>query len=136
MPVTSNRTLGIDVYGLMHLLCIPRQLRRDNAFGLRLLKAIDRTTVVTARLDGNYSADYDISWLTVARANFGLDLQWKPAPEQSNWFWEWFGRLATVVLGMIPVIGPFLAVGFPIAWAVITDPDNVYTIFKETCSLY
>lgn len=135
LPVTSNRTLGIDVHGLMHLLYIPHQLRRDNAYGLRLLKVVDRTTVTTVRLTTNFSFEYDISWLTVARANFGLHLQWKPAPKQSNWFWAWFGRLATHLVGLIPVIGPFLAIGFPIAWALITDPDNAYRIFKETFPL-
>lgn len=135
LPVTGNRTLGIDVHGLMNLLCIPRQLRRDNAYGLRLLKVVDRTTVTTVPLSKTYSSDWDISWLTVSRANFGLDLQWRPAPKQSNWFWQWFGRLATHLLGLIPVIGPFLAIGFPIAWALITDPDNVYQIFRETFPL-
>ena len=132
LPVTSNRTLGIDVHRLMHLLYLPRQLRRNNAYGLRFLKVVDRTMVTTVQLSTNYSSDYDISWPTVARANFGLDLQWKPVPKQSNWFWERFGRIATHLVGLTPVIGPFLAIGFPIAWAFIADPDNAYNIFKKT----
>ena len=40
-------------------------------------------------------------------------------------------NVLTIALGMIPVAGPFLAVAFPIAWMLISDPDSAFEELKN-----
>ena len=75
-------------------------------------------------------ARYNISWLTVANANFGLDLQWRPA-QRSSWLENFMKNVLTMALGMIPVVGPILAVAFPVAWALISDPESAFEELKN-----
>ncbi|KAG8526385.1 uncharacterized protein KY384_000379 [Bacidia gigantensis] len=124
-------TIGFDVQGLIQLLPLPRQLRKDNVYASRLIKIVNRSNIVinssSFRPDNprTYLRAWDISWLTVANANFGLDLQWKPA-QGGGWLENFFKNVLTMALGAIPIFGPILAVVFPVAWTLIVDPDSAF----------
>lgn len=75
-------------------------------------------------------ARYNISWLTVANANFGLDLQWVPT-QRSDWFENFMKNVLTIAVGMIPVVGPMLAIAFPVAWTLIRDPESAFDELKD-----
>lgn len=40
-------------------------------------------------------------------------------------------NVLTIAVGLIPVIGPFLAVAFPIAWTLLSDPDSAFEELKN-----
>ena len=125
LGVWRGHTLGIDVQGLIQLLSLPRQLRKANAYASRLVKLVPMGDVRTAPLGPTYYAGWDIDWTTIAKANFGLDVQWKPA-QRGSWFENFFKNVLTMALGMIPVVGPILAVAFPVAWMLIVDPEAAF----------
>ncbi|KAL8753873.1 MAG: hypothetical protein Q9199_004738 [Rusavskia elegans] len=69
------RTLALDVTGLIELLTLPRQLRRDNCYNLKLLILQQSTRLKPdPGLSKSYSDRPDVSWLTVAKGNYGLNL--------------------------------------------------------------
>ncbi|KAL8729856.1 MAG: hypothetical protein Q9181_004861 [Wetmoreana brouardii] len=84
----------------------------------------------TRPLGIHYRAAYDINWLTVANANFGLDVQWKPA-QRTSWLGDFIKRVLTDALSLIPVAGPTLAVLFPLAWTLIVDPDSALDELRD-----
>ncbi|KAL9038035.1 MAG: hypothetical protein Q9214_005443, partial [Letrouitia sp. 1 TL-2023] len=130
LGVWREATLGIDVQGLIQLLSLPRQLREANAYASKLVKIVNMNNVNTAGLGPTYYAGWDIDWTTIANANFGLDVQWKPA-QRGSWLENFFKNVLTMALGMIPVFGPILAVAFPVAWTLIVDPDAAFDELKN-----
>ena len=80
----SRSTVGLDVRGLIQLLTLPRQLRRDNCYKLKLVRLISASDVKTVPVTQSVSDDFDKSWTQVASGNFGLDLTWR-APEKTTW---------------------------------------------------
>ncbi|RYP68637.1 hypothetical protein DL769_005474 [Monosporascus sp. CRB-8-3] len=90
LPVKSGRTLGMDIYSFVQLLSLPRQLRKGSPFQSRLLKLAPCTAVKTIPVNFRYSDSYDFRWPTVANANFGVDVQWRPA-EPSDSFQDYRG---------------------------------------------
>ena len=127
---SRGHTIGFDVHGLIQLLSLPRQLRKNNPYASRLIKITGRTTIRTQVLNSHFLKEGDLNWITVAGANFGLDLQWKPA-QRGTWLGNFMMNVITIDLGMIPVAGPFLAVLFPVAWTLIVDPDSAYDLLKD-----
>lgn len=130
LGVHRNRMIGFDVYGLIQLLSLPRQLRRDNPYAARLIRTVRREDIQTVWLWSTWSAANDLDWTQVANANFGLDLQWKPA-QRGTWLGNFIRNVITAGLGMIPVAGPFLAILFPVAWTLIVDPDSAYDLLRD-----
>lgn len=74
-----GRTLGLDIYGLAQMLSIPRQLRKGSPFQSRLLRVVPFRDVKTVPVQRRYYDKYDFDWPTVCKANFGIDVQWRPA---------------------------------------------------------
>lgn len=130
LGVYEQSVIGFDVHGLMQLLALPRQLRNDNAYASKLIRIIPRASLASQGSTTTLFARHNISWLTVANANFGLDLQWKPA-QRSSWLENFMKNVLTIAVGMIPVVGPILAVTFPIAWALISDPESAFEEMKN-----
>lgn len=130
LGVHSRHAVGFDVHGLMQLLALPRQLRNNNAYASRLIKIVTQESLRSQGSATTLLARYNISWLTVANANFGLDLQWVPT-QRSNWFENFMKNVLTIAIGMIPVCGPILAIAFPVAWTLIRDPESAFDELKD-----
>ena len=128
------RSVGFDVTGLVQLLSLPRQLRRDNCYNLRLIKILDFGWVKTIPVTKSYSDDRDLSWLTVANGNYGLDLTWKP-PEKSTWMESFIRNTLTIAIGFIPGVGPLLAITFTVGWELLSqeNPQAAYDLLKSLC---
>ncbi|KAE8136538.1 hypothetical protein BDV38DRAFT_283753 [Aspergillus pseudotamarii] len=115
--------LAINIRKLVNLLSLPRQLRGHDCFSSRSIVMVDRKLTPTTGAAQNFSSSADLSWTTVAGANYGLSLQWKP-PQATMWLADFIKNSLTVAIGFIPVIGPLAAVCFPLAWTAIADPAS------------
>lgn len=65
----------------------------------------------------------DLSWTTIASANYGLTIQWKP-PQATSWLANFIKNTISIAVGFVPFIGPLAAVAFPLAWTAIADPES------------
>ncbi|KAI4281611.1 MAG: hypothetical protein L6R38_003552 [Xanthoria sp. 2 TBL-2021] len=124
LNVHPNTTVAFDVPGLIQLLSVPRQLRRANPYAMKFIKMVNRNNVHTALLPsfGTFRHHHDMDWTRVASANFGLEIQWKPT-QRGTWLSNFLKNVLTFAIGLIPVVGPLLAIAFPLGWTAITDPD-------------
>ncbi|KAL9601208.1 MAG: hypothetical protein Q9219_002708 [cf. Caloplaca sp. 3 TL-2023] len=128
-----QKTIGIDVSGLISLLALPRPLRRDNCYNLKLLK-LEQTTLPESDpgLEKTFSCSPDVSWLTVAKGNFGLDLTWKP-PQKTTWEENFIKNCINFGLGWVPFAGPVLQIMFSVGWTFISteDPEAAFSVLKD-----
>ena len=134
MRTDALRSVGFDVTGLIELLALPRQLRKDNCYNLRLIKAVDSRAIKTIPVTKSYSDKPDKSWTTIANGNYGLDLTWKPA-EKSTWVEQYIRNTLTFAIGFVPVVGPFVQILFSVGWEIVVqeDLDGAYKMLKELC---
>lgn len=129
------RTLALNVTGLIELLTLPRQLRKDNCYNLKLIKLQDPNSLQPTQKAEKTQRNYaDISWLTIASGNFGLDLTWSP-PQKSTWQENFIKNTINVALGFVPGAGPFLQIMFSVGWTLVSeeDPDAAFKILKDLC---
>ena len=134
MKSDAFRSVGFDVSGLVQLLTLPRQLRRDNCYNLRLIKMTSAGAIKTISVTKSYNDGPDKSWLTVANGNFGLDLTWKPA-EKSTWMESFIRNTLTIAVGFIPTVGPIVQILFSVGWELISqeNPQGAYDLIKTLC---
>ena len=135
LPKNVQRTLALDVTGLIELLTLPRQLRRDNCYNLKLLKLQQAISLQPdPGVSKTYSDDPDISWLTVANGNYGLDLTWQP-PQKSTWQENFIRNVLTVGIGFVPGVGPILQIMFSVGWTMVSeeDPEAAFELLKNLC---
>ena len=128
----ETRTLGLDVFGLLQLLSLPRQLRKKNAYSSKMISLVPCSLVNTIPLTADCIRKNasDISWLQISKANFGLELQWVPH-QPSGWFEEYMVNAIKFGLGFVPLIGTILQIEFSLAWSLIRDPDHFMEVLKE-----
>ena len=134
MRTDAFRAVGFDVSGLIQLLTLPRQLRRDNCYNLRLIKMVGGGAIKTISVTKSYNDGPDKKWTDVAKGNYGLDLTWKPA-EKSTWIENFIRNTLTIAVGFIPVVGPIVQILFSVGWELISqdDPQGAYDLLKELC---
>ncbi len=132
---TIQSTLALDVTGLIELLTLPRQLRRDNCYNLKLLKLQQAISLQPdPGVSKTYSDGPDISWLTVANGNYGLDLTWQP-PQKTTWQENFIRNVLTIGIGFVPGVGPILQIMFPVGWTMVSeeDPEAAFELLKNLC---
>ncbi|CAO1603759.1 hypothetical protein XANCAGTX0491_007337 [Xanthoria calcicola] len=107
-------TLALDVTGLIELLALPRQLRKDNCYNLKLLKLQASASLQpNPGVSKTYSDKPDISWLT-----------------------ETFIRnVLTIGIGFVPGVGPILQIMFSVGWTLVSeeDPEAAFELLKNLC---
>ena len=133
LPKNVHRTLALDIAGLVQLLTLPRQLRRDNCYNLKLLKLQQAISLQPAQpVSKSYSDGPDLSWIHVANGNFGLDLVWQP-PQKYTWTEQFIKNSLTVATGFIPGVGPIVQIMFSVGWTLISqeDPQAAFAVLKE-----
>ncbi|KAL9026402.1 MAG: hypothetical protein Q9196_004928 [Gyalolechia fulgens] len=130
-----QRTLALDVTGLIQLLTLPRQLRRDNCYNLKLLMLEQAISLQPKQgVSKSYSDGPDLSWIRVANGNYGLDLTWHP-PQKSTWQENFIKNVLTIGIGFVPGVGPILQIMFAVGWTMVTqdDPEAAFQVLKDLC---
>ncbi|KAJ5782507.1 hypothetical protein N7457_004281 [Penicillium paradoxum] len=127
MQPAPEWTLAINIRRLVNLLSLPRTLRTYNVFSSESILLVDRKLTPTTGKVQKFSDSADLSWTTVASANYGLTVQWKP-PQATTWLADFIKNTMTTAVGFVPFIGPLAAVAFPLAWTAIADPES----FEDT----
>ncbi|RAQ52963.1 hypothetical protein AFGD_001413 [Aspergillus flavus] len=129
----SNLTVGFNINGLVNLLSLPRQLRAQNAFTSKNIIILESDMVASPRVERSYNDGTDFDWAKVAGANFGLSIQWKPAPQKQDWLENFLKNSLTIAVGFIPGVGPIAAIAFPLIWTAIADPDSFVDTWRNLC---
>ncbi|PLB53834.1 hypothetical protein P170DRAFT_504745 [Aspergillus steynii IBT 23096] len=129
-PPDAGLTLAINVRKLVNLLSLPRPLRAHNCFSSHTIVMVDRKLTPTQGSAQVFSDSADLCWTTVAKANYGLSIQWQP-PEPTTWLADFLRNSLTIAVGFIPVVGPIAAVAFPLAWTAVADPEAFEKTMRE-----
>ncbi|KAI4279236.1 MAG: hypothetical protein L6R38_005088 [Xanthoria sp. 2 TBL-2021] len=74
----------------------------------------------TTRLDRHFIRSIDLG--SVISDNFGVDVVWSPY-EYSSWVLNFMEHSVYLGLGLVPEIGPLLAVSWSIGMQALTNPD-------------
>ena len=130
-----HRTLALDVTGLIELLTLPRQLRRDNCYNLKLIKLQQAISFTAPKnVSKSFSDTGDKNWTDVAKGNFGLDLVWQP-PQKSTWQENFIRNVLTIGIGFVPTAGPFLQIMFSVGWTLLSEenPQSAFETLKNLC---
>ena len=122
-------TMGFDLQGLYRYLTLPRQMRNPD-FGLyqslsdgdELIWLTHNDGIGDTKSETKVYFDRHMDLAKVVASNLGVDLVWTPY-ESSSWAVKLFTSLVEFRHGIIPIIGPLLAVEFSITITAITDPD-------------
>ena len=123
--------IGLNVTKLVTALSVPRALRKEDAFSSGGIVAVDSSLIplvgIQQTLDDSCMAD----WTTVAGENQGLTIEWGKGNYEDPWFISFFKNSMTFAIGWIPLIGPFLAIGWSVAFTAIQDPDNLMNTLRS-----
>ncbi|KAL8688888.1 MAG: hypothetical protein Q9224_004775 [Gallowayella concinna] len=133
LPVNKHRTLALNPYKLIQLLTLPRQLRKDNCYNLKLLKLQQSISLQPhPQTSKSYSNGPDVAWTTIAKGNFGLDLTWRP-PNKSTWEENFIKNVLYIGVGFVPGSGPILQIMFAVGWQLVVqeDPEAAYAALKD-----
>ena len=123
--------IGLNVTKLVTALSIPRTFRKEDAFSSGGIIAVDSSLIplvgIQQTLDDSCMAD----WTKVAGENQGLTIEWGKGNWEDPWFISFFKDSMTFAIGWIPLIGPFLAIGWSLAFTAIQDPDNFMNTLRS-----
>lgn len=113
LKIYQDHAVGLDVYGLLQLLALRRQLRQLNAYTSKFISFVPCSAIKTILLSpkGSRVDGYDFNFATIANANFGVELQWMPH-KPTTWFADYVKNVITFGLGFVPGIGFILSICF------------------------
>ncbi|KAH7217020.1 uncharacterized protein BKA55DRAFT_627655, partial [Fusarium redolens] len=123
LGVWREHTIGFDITGLTELLSCPRQFRKVNPYEAKFIKLVHRDTVRTVSVKDSYHDQYDFSWLTIAQAHSGLNIEWGKG-QKGSWFEDFFKNAISFGLGFVPGVGPLLSIAFNLGWTAVVNPDQ------------
>ena len=67
----------------------------------------------------------NFDFVYLVNASFAVELTWRPVPpEQTSFLTSLLGTILTSAAGLMPGIGPVLAVAFSVGWQAMTDPEG------------
>ena len=126
-----HETMCFDVRGIYNYLMIPRQLRNPEKGlyktaepGEELITLLDchqiKISPTVIRLDRHFIRSIDLA--SVIGDNFGVDVIWSPHQFES-WVLKFMEHSVYLGLGLVPEVGPLLAVSWSIGMQAITNPD-------------
>ncbi|KAI9374426.1 hypothetical protein BJX61DRAFT_540775 [Aspergillus egyptiacus] len=73
-----------------------------------------------------YNMKWAINYTSYIKGEFGLNMEYASKPQTKpivQQWWEFFGQLAAIGLGFIPVVGPMLSFAMYMVTFVATDPS-------------
>ncbi|KAI7772218.1 hypothetical protein LZL87_007579 [Fusarium oxysporum] len=106
----------------------PRQFCKVNPYQAKFTKLVHRASIRTVPVADSYSDGYDFSWLTIAQAHSGLNIEWRKG-EKGSWFEDFFRNAITFSLSFIPSVSPILSIAFSLRWTAVVNPDRF--IFED-----
>ncbi|KAJ5803269.1 uncharacterized protein N7503_005719 [Penicillium pulvis] len=107
--------LGINVTKLVTTLIVPRQLRKQDAFSSGAIILVDSSLIPTK----------------VASANHGLSVKWTVGNHKPHWLLNYLKNALVIVSGLVPVVGPILAMGAALGMEAIINPDEFMDELRE-----
>lgn len=123
--------IGLNVTKLVTALAIPRHLRKADAFSSGGIVAVDSSLIPLVGVQQTLDDHCMVDWTTVAGENQGLTIEWGKGSYEGPWFIAWFRDSMTFAIGWVPLIGPFLAIGWSVAFTAIQDPDNLMNTLRS-----
>ena len=123
LGVHSTDTLGLDVRGLVELLTIPRQFRKNNPYEAKLIRSVPPVVVKTVPVQGCCWDAHDLDYPSIKKAHSGLDLMWKKAEPKDTWLEDTIKNALVFGIGFIPEAGPFLSIAFSLTWTAMKDEN-------------
>ncbi|KAH9209922.1 hypothetical protein DL95DRAFT_279896, partial [Leptodontidium sp. 2 PMI_412] len=132
LGVRRDQALGLNIYGIIQLLSLPRQLRKSNVDDAKLVMIVNKDEISKPVMNWvtSYGHEYDFDYARIIKANCGLDPQWK-STDKSTWLLDFIKNTIGAFLDFVPIIGPLLQTAFAIGWALVLDPDSAFDILKE-----
>ncbi|KAH6713512.1 hypothetical protein BKA61DRAFT_484663 [Leptodontidium sp. MPI-SDFR-AT-0119] len=134
LGIRRDQTLGLNIYGIIQLLSLPRQLRKSNVYDAKLVMIVNKDEISKSVMNWvtSYGHDRitDFDYARIIKANCGLDPQWKPAGK-STWLLDFIKNTIGAFLDFVPIIGPLLQTAFAVGRALVLDPDSAFDILKE-----
>lgn len=117
---------------MITLLSVPRKLRVTNIWKEKLVMFRKTQHIKTITPTTNPVPKRNLDFVTLVNASFAVELVWKPVPpQQTSFLTNLLGTILTSAAGLIPGIGPVLAVAFSVGWQAMTDPDGFKVWAKE-----
>ena len=123
--------IGLNVTKLVTALSIPRTFRKEDAFSSGGIIAVDSSLIPLVGIQQTLDDSCMTDWTTVAGENQGLTIEWGKGNYEDPWFISFFKDSMTFAIGWIPLIGPFLAIGWSVAFTAIQDPDNLMNTLRS-----
>ncbi|KAF9884304.1 hypothetical protein FE257_001882 [Aspergillus nanangensis] len=120
----GKRALGLNMSKLVTTLMVPRAFRKDDALEAKAVVLVDSTLIPLVGLQQTLSDKCMADWAKITGATQGLVIEWGKGDWKTPWFINFYKNAMTFAIGWIPVIGPFLAAGWSIAFTAIADPDG------------
>ncbi|KAF1814000.1 hypothetical protein P152DRAFT_372319, partial [Eremomyces bilateralis CBS 781.70] len=121
----KTKALGLNISKLVTTLLVPRGQRKHDAFGSGGIIQVDSSLIPLVRVQQNLTSGSMVDWKNVASKNQGLTIEWGKCNSKGPWFVTWFKDSMTFAIGWIPLIGPFLSIGWVVAFTAIQDPDGL-----------
>jgi hypothetical protein len=117
---------------VISLLSLPRNLRVTNIWKEKLIVLRQTRSIKTITPTTNPVPKRNLDFVTLVNASFAVELTWRPVPpQQTSFLTNLLGTILSSAAGLIPGIGPVLAVAFSVGWQAITDPDSFKAWAKE-----
>jgi hypothetical protein len=139
--IDCDTTLGLDVHDktalainpakLVTTLIVPREFRELDAFTSKAVILVDSSLIPTAPLQQTLSSQCMADWAVVMGANQGLSIEWKKGDYKGHWFVNYFKNAMAFAIGYLPIAGPFLAIGWSVAYTAIAQPDEFLDELRE-----
>ncbi|KAJ5759477.1 hypothetical protein N7520_006633 [Penicillium odoratum] len=116
---------------LVTTLIVPRDFRKLDAFTSNAVMLVDSSLIPTAPLQQTLSDQCMADWAVVMGANQGLSIEWKKGDFKGHWFISYFKNAMSFAIGYLPLAGPFLAIGWNVAYTAIAQPDEFLEQLRE-----
>ncbi|KAI9373510.1 hypothetical protein BJX61DRAFT_552185 [Aspergillus egyptiacus] len=119
VDVDDTTALGINPARLITALSIPRGSRKVDALSSKAVVLTDSEDIPNATLEMEFDDNCMADWAVVVSKNQGLRIKWEEGDMSSHWFVEYFRNAIGFAIGYVPLVGPFLAIGWNVATAAI-----------------
>ncbi|KAJ5646933.1 hypothetical protein N7490_003305 [Penicillium lividum] len=131
LDVDEKTALAINPAKLVTTLIVPRDFRKLDAFTSNAVMLVDSSLIPVAPLQQKLSSQCIADWAVVMGANQGLSIEWKKRDYKGHWFVSYFKNAIYFAIGYVPLAGPFLAIGWNVAYTALVQPDEFLEELRE-----
>ncbi|KAJ5556964.1 hypothetical protein N7494_000879 [Penicillium frequentans] len=123
--------LGINVTKLVTTLIVPRQLRKQDAFSSGAIILVDASLIPVIPINQKFTKQSMADWTKIASANHGLSVKWTVGDHKPHWLLNYLKNTLVIVSGLVPVVGPILAMGAALGMEALINPDEFMDELRE-----